>query len=98
MEELAKLQDDVPPAPFEKIKPIIEKDLGKIDDTFDSINHTAISGASLGQVYLAKTNNQDVVVKVKRPGIEKVVEEDLKVLKKILMFSLICFKFDDSKV
>jgi len=84
MEELAKLQDDVPAAPFDQVKPIIENDLGPIDQKFDSINKNAISGASLGQVYLAKTKGQDVVIKVKRPEIENIVTEDLKVLKKIL--------------
>lgn len=88
MEELAKLQDDVPPAPFEQVKPIIENDLGNIEDTFDHIEDDAFSGASLGQVYRAKVNNQDLVVKVKRPGIEKVVEKDLKVLKKVLPLAL----------
>ena len=84
LEELAKLQDDVPAAPFEKVKPIIEKEVGPINQKFDSINQNAISGASLGQVYNAQINGQAVVVKVKRPNIERTVEEDLKVLKKIL--------------
>jgi predicted unusual protein kinase regulating ubiquinone biosynthesis (AarF/ABC1/UbiB family) len=88
MEELAKLQDEVPAAPFEQAKPIIEKDLGPIDRNFDYINPTAISGASLGQVYLAKIKGQDVIVKVKRPNIEKVVEEDIEVLKKIVPFAM----------
>ena len=84
LEELAKLQDDVPATPFDKVKPIIEKDLGPINKKFDSIDQNAISGASLGQVYSAKVNGQAVVIKVKRPDIERIVEEDLKVLKKIL--------------
>ena len=88
MEELSKLQDQVPAAPFEKVKPIIEKDLGPIDKKFDSIDHNALSGASLGQVYRANMGNQEVVVKVKRPGIEKIVEEDLKILQKILPTAL----------
>jgi len=88
MEELAKLQDDVPPAPFEKVKSIIENELGPITEKFDSIDQNAVYGASLGQVYRAKLHGQEVVVKVKRPGIEKAVEQDLKVLKKILPFAL----------
>ncbi len=84
MEELAKLQDDVPAAPFDKVKPIIENELGPINQKFDSIDQNAVSGASLGQVYRGKVHGQEVVVKVKRPGIEKIVEEDLKILKKIL--------------
>lgn len=88
MQELSKLQDDVPAESFEKVKPILEKDLGPLEKKFTNIDQTAISGASLGQVYLANIDNQKVVVKVKRPGIEKVVEEDLKVLKKILPLAL----------
>jgi len=88
MEELAKLQDDVPPAPFEKVKPIIENELGPISEKFDSLDQNAVYGASLGQVYRAKLHGQEVVVKVKRPGIEKAVEQDLNVLKKILPLAL----------
>jgi len=71
LEELAKLQDSVPPAPFDQIKPIIEKDLGPIDEKFDDIDPNCISGASLGQVYLGSISDQQVAIKVKRPGIEK---------------------------
>ena len=88
LEELAKLQDKVPSAPFEQVKPIIEKDLGPINEKFDKIDPVPVSGASLGQVYRGSISGQQIVVKVKRPGIEKVVEEDLKVLKKILPLAL----------
>ena len=88
MEELAKLQDDVPAASFDKVKPIIEDELGPISEKFDSIDQNVVSGASLGQVYRAKLNGQEVVVKVKRPGIEEMVKQDLKVLKKILPLAL----------
>ncbi len=84
LEELSKLQDDVPAVPFDKVKPIIERDLGPIEQNFDYIDKNVISGASLGQVYIAKVKEKDVVIKVKRPGIEKVVEEDLIILKKFL--------------
>lgn len=88
LEELAKLQDSVPAAPFDQVKPIIEKDLGPINEKFDEINPESISGASLGQVYLGSISGQQVAIKVKRPGIEKVVAKDLKVLKKILPLAL----------
>jgi len=84
MEELSKLQDDVPAASFEKVKPTIEKDIGPINEKFDEFDSNAIYGASLGQVYRAKINGQQVVVKVKRPGIKKIVEKDIALLKKIL--------------
>ncbi len=88
LEELAKLQDKVPAAPFDKVKPIIEKDLGPINEKFDTINPDPVSGASLGQVYRGSISGQQIVVKVKRPGIEKLVAEDLEVLKKILPIAL----------
>ena len=88
LEELAKLQDDVPAAPFEQVKPIIEKDLGPLEQNFDYINTTVLSGASLGQVYLAKIKEKDVIIKVRRPDIDKVVEEDIRILKKFLPIAM----------
>ena len=88
LEELAKLQDSVPPAPFDQVKPIIEKDIGLIDKKFDEIDPNCISGASLGQVYRGSISGQQIAIKVKRPGIEKIVAKDLKVLKKILPLAL----------
>ena len=88
LKELSKLQDNVPAESFDKVRPVIEKDIGKIDEKFDSLDTEALSGASLGQVYRATRNGQQVIVKVKRPGIEKVVEKDLKVLMKIIPFAM----------
>ncbi|OLE43857.1 MAG: protein kinase, partial [Thaumarchaeota archaeon 13_1_20CM_2_39_11] len=88
LEELSKLQDEVPAASFDQVKPIIENDLGPINQRFDFIDTNVISGASLGQVYRAKIRDKDVVVKVKRPGIEEMVEEDIAVLKKIVPFAM----------
>src|ERR671923_927254 len=74
LEVLATLQDNVPPAPFSKIKPIIEAELGQIENLFDSFDKVPLSGASLGQVYLASYNGKQVVVKVSRPNIEQIIE------------------------
>ena len=84
LEVLAKLQDDVPPAPFPEIKPIIEAELGKIEDAFEEFDPAPLSGASLGQVYVAKYAGRQVIVKVGRPNIERIIEDDIYVLKKIL--------------
>jgi predicted unusual protein kinase regulating ubiquinone biosynthesis (AarF/ABC1/UbiB family) len=84
LEELSKLQDEVPAAEFLKVKPIIESELGKIDDIFESFNTSALSGASLGQVYLARYNGREIIVKVSRPNVEEVIENDISILKKIL--------------
>lgn len=89
MEELAKLQDDVPPAPFESVRPVIEAELGgTISEKFDSMEREAFSGASLGQVYRAESGGRRLVVKVKRPGIDGQVEEDLAVLKRVLPLAM----------
>ena len=88
LEELSKLQDQVPAAPFDQVKPIIEHDIGQINEKFDNINPVPISGASLGQVYRGSISGHQIVVKIKRPGIEKIVKEDLEVLKKILPIAL----------
>lgn len=84
LEVLAKLQDDVPPSDFSMIQGIIESEIGSIGQVFDSFERTAKSGASLGQIHLARYRGQDVVVKVSRPNIEMIVSRDIQVLKSIL--------------
>ncbi len=86
--ELAKLQDDVPAAPFEMVRPTLEKAVGPLDRAFDEIDRRPISGASLGQVYRATRNGMQVAIKVKRPGIERAVARDIRVIKKILPLAL----------
>ena len=87
LEVLSTLQDDVPVAPFEKIKKTIENELGKIESVFESFNPEAFSGASLGQVYHAKYKGKDVVVKVARPDIEAVIGQDILIMKKLIPFA-----------
>jgi predicted unusual protein kinase regulating ubiquinone biosynthesis (AarF/ABC1/UbiB family) len=84
LEVLSKLQDDVPPAPFVEIRPIIESELGRVEEVFEEFDKAPLSGASLGQVYLARHSGRQVIVKVSRPNIERVIEDDIYVLKKIL--------------
>ncbi|MEM2856638.1 MAG: AarF/ABC1/UbiB kinase family protein [Candidatus Nitrosocaldaceae archaeon] len=96
MEELSKLQDDVPPAPFTEVKPIIEKSLGmSIEDAFSSFDTNCISGASLGQVYRARYKEREVIVKVNRPNIERIIEEDIEILKRLLPLAI---KFIDKNI
>src|ERR671920_394508 len=59
-------------------------ELGDIQHVFDGFNTSALSGASLGQVYLAKYKGKDVIVKISRPNIEQIIEKDIFFLKKIL--------------
>jgi predicted unusual protein kinase regulating ubiquinone biosynthesis (AarF/ABC1/UbiB family) len=79
--EFSKLQDEVPPAEWAEAEPVIEDELGSPEEVFDSFDTDAISGASLGQVYRAELDGEAVAVKVRRPGIEELVEADLKVIK-----------------
>ncbi|MFC7223558.1 MULTISPECIES: ABC1 kinase family protein [Halalkalicoccus] len=81
IDELSKLQDEVPPAEWEDARRVIEEDLGPVDEVFAEFNRDAISGASLGQVYRAYVDDRLVAVKVRRPGIESLVEADLRVIK-----------------
>ena len=84
VEEFARLQDEVPAAPFEQVRPMIEGDLGPVDRVFDSFDPSAVSGASLGQVYEARYRGKEVVVKVNRPGIHDAVALDVKVLRRVI--------------
>ena len=58
LEELAKLQDEVPAESFDKVKPIIEKDLGPMDQNFDFVDTNVISGASLRSGLQGKVERQ----------------------------------------
>jgi predicted unusual protein kinase regulating ubiquinone biosynthesis (AarF/ABC1/UbiB family) len=85
IDEFAKLQDEVPPAPFEEVKPTIEKALGKpISEVFEIFDPSAVTGASLGQVYRAKFRGEDVVVKVNRPRVRENMKIDTKVLFRVV--------------
>jgi predicted unusual protein kinase regulating ubiquinone biosynthesis (AarF/ABC1/UbiB family) len=85
VEELSKLQDRVPAFSYEKAKRIVEAELGKELTTayayFDSV---PLAAASLGQVHKAQLHSgEEVVVKVQRPGLIKLFDIDLGILKKI---------------
>jgi predicted unusual protein kinase regulating ubiquinone biosynthesis (AarF/ABC1/UbiB family) len=85
IDEFAKLQDEVPASPFEEVKPTIEKALGKpISEVFDTFDPSAVTGASLGQVYRAKYHGEEVVVKVNRPRIRENMKIDTKVLFRVV--------------
>jgi len=81
IEVLEGLQDDVPPAPWEESRVVLEEEFGPVDETFDDFDRDPISGASLGQVYTATYEGDTVAVKVRRPGIESLVEADLRTIR-----------------
>ena len=79
--EFSKLQDDVPAADWAEAEQVIVDELGPLDEWFEEFDRDPISGASLGQVYRARVDGQDVAVKIRRPGIEELVEADLRVIR-----------------
>jgi ubiquinone biosynthesis protein len=85
IEELRRLQDDVPPLPFDEMKPAIESELGApIADIFSSFDEKPLASASIGQVYRARLKTDDgevaVVVKVQRPNIGPTIDRDIDLL------------------
>ena len=84
LDVLETLQDDVSPEPFSDVRPILEKELGSLDEVFDYFDPASISGASLGQVYRAGYKGQEVVVKISRPNIEETIGQNIYILKKLL--------------
>ncbi|MFC9919634.1 ABC1 kinase family protein [Agromyces binzhouensis] len=90
--ELAGLQDEVPPVPFDRIRALAEAELGMpLDRAYASFDPTPVAAASLGQAHRARLSPIDAgdmgydeaVVKVQRPGIEVIVDTDLAALRRI---------------
>lgn len=91
-DELATLQDEVPAAPFESIRRLAEAELGvPLDVAFRDFDPVPVAAASLGQAYRARLPQQvaddvgftDVIVKVQRPGIDRIVDVDLAALRRV---------------
>jgi len=83
IEELEGLQDQIKPVSFDKMKPVIEKELGgPIGEIFSSFKTDPEASASLGQIYRATLREEglDVAVKIQKPGIRKPIQTDLEIL------------------
>lgn len=83
IQELIKLQDNVPPFSAERARAIVEQELDQhLDEIFDSFDNTPLAAASIGQVHRAVLHGGQVVaVKVQRPGILRTMSRDLEILK-----------------
>ena len=90
--ELEGLQDEVPPVPFAAIRALAEAELGMpLERAYSWVDETPVAAASLGQAHRARlapldaadTGLDGVVIKVQRPGIDKIVDVDLAALRKV---------------
>ena len=84
-DELQALQDKVPPFPMPAIDTLVASALDAPSEKFFShVDHEPIAAASIAQVYGATLlNGDEVVIKLVRPGIERVVRADIRLLKKL---------------
>jgi ubiquinone biosynthesis protein len=82
IEELARLQDNVPVLPWPEMKTQLESELGApVEKIFRSLDETPIAAGSIGQVYKAVLlNGTPVAVKVQRPGVGETMELDLDIM------------------
>jgi ubiquinone biosynthesis protein len=81
-DELAKLQDRVPPFPGSEARRLIEQSYGRsVTEVFAQFDETPLAAASIAQVHAARLpGGEEVVVKVLRPGMRAMIERDLEVL------------------
>jgi ubiquinone biosynthesis protein len=84
--ELAKLVDDVPPLAADVITQVIREELGAVPEAIFAVFDTQpLASASIGQVHTARlVDGRDVVVKVRKPGVESLVQVDLEILAELI--------------
>ena len=77
--EFKALRDQVPPEPFAVVKRVVEEELGKpMGVVFDRFDERCLAAASIAQVHSARlVSGEDVVVKVQRPSVERLVKRDI---------------------
>lgn len=90
--ELEGLQDEVPSVPFDRMRAFAAGELGRpLEESFAAVDPTPLAAASLGQAHRARlseldgadTGFVDAVVKIQRPRIDRVVDIDLRALRKV---------------
>lgn len=83
--EFEKLQDRAPLVPFEQIRQQLQDELGAApEEIFAELTPKPLAAASIAQVHSARLRNGDeVIVKVRRPGIKPIVEADLRLLQRL---------------
>jgi len=82
VDEFKRLRDQVPPEPFADIRGLVERELGRpLSAVFAEFAEEPLAAASIAQVHAARlVTGEDVVVKVQRPPVAKLVHDDLRAL------------------
>jgi ubiquinone biosynthesis protein len=82
VQELSKLQDNVSQFSYDEVREIVKSETGRYpEDLFRHFETSPLAAASIGQVHRAQLmENDQVVVKVQRPGIRKIIEVDLEIM------------------
>lgn len=85
VEALTDLQANVPPVPWSQVEVLINEELAQpIEAVFSEIDRNAIAAGSIGQVYRAVLiSGEQVALKVQRPGIDKIVAQDISLIKSL---------------
>jgi predicted unusual protein kinase regulating ubiquinone biosynthesis (AarF/ABC1/UbiB family) len=92
-DELSKLQDQVPPAPYSDIVKRVAEELGPPEKIFSSFDEEPIASASLGQVHTARLHDgRRVAIKVQYPGIEEVIAVDIRTLRFVIRILRVLFR------
>ncbi len=85
VQALGTLTDRVPPVPWSDIERTLVASWGAHPDTIvHALNREPIAAGSLGQVHRARYEGREVVVKVLRPGVEAVVDRDIRLSRAIV--------------
>ncbi|HEY3486322.1 MAG TPA: AarF/UbiB family protein [Ilumatobacteraceae bacterium] len=80
--EFKRCRDQVPPEPFPTVRRTVEQDLGaRLEDVFEWFDEAPLAAASIAQVHAARLRSgEEVVVKVQRAAVARLVEHDLRVM------------------
>lgn len=89
IDELSRLQDTIPPTPFEQMRVVLIEALGEEPEKlYAELDPNPVASASIGQVYNARLRNgQPVVIKIVRPGALETFEQDLEILTDIAQWA-----------
>ena len=82
IDELSSCRDEVPPVSWAAVKAVIDQELGAKAAALVDIDRQPLAAGSMSQVHAARlADGTEIVVKVQRPGLEKVLRQDLHLLR-----------------